>query len=153
MTKVNRNYEIYIIVDGNFEDPNVEEVITKYENFMKKNGAEIKNIDRIGRRRLAYQIKKRVNGYYVCYEISAPSDLVSKLEKNFRIDETILRNLAIQMSKKEIAEKQEYLIKKASILATLEAENKAKQDLLNESLETPEIAEEEVSNENDVKQD
>ena len=52
----------------------------------------------------------------------------------------------------EIAEKQEYLIKKASILATLEAENKAKQDLLNESLETPEIAEE-ISNENDVKQD
>jgi len=153
MTKVNRNYEIYIIVDGNFEDPNVEEVITKYENFMKKNGAEIKNIDRIGRRRLAYQIKKRVNGYYVCYEISAPSDLVSKLEKSFRIDETILRNLAIQMSKQEIAEKQEYLIKKASILANLEAENKAKQDLLNESLETPEIAEEEISNENDVKQD
>ena len=38
MDNVKRNYEIYIIVDGNFEDPTVEEIISKYEKLMVKNG-------------------------------------------------------------------------------------------------------------------
>ncbi|MDD5363030.1 MAG: 30S ribosomal protein S6 [Ignavibacteria bacterium] len=122
MVKANRNYEIYIIVDGNFDDPTIEGISAKYENFMKKNGAEILNIDKIGRRRLAYPIKKKVNGYYTCFEILAPTDVVGKLEKNFRIDENILRHLAIQLSPADLKEKQDYLKKKALILAKLEAE-------------------------------
>ena len=52
-----KNYESYIIFDGNLEDSNIEEFISKYENLLKKNEVDIKNIDRIGRRRLAYAIK------------------------------------------------------------------------------------------------
>jgi small subunit ribosomal protein S6 len=104
MDNVKRNYEIYIIVDGNFEDPTVEEIISKYEKLMVKNGTDIIKIDRMGIRRLAYPIKKKVNGYYICYEVLAPADVVGKLEKTFRIDENILRNLAILMSKKDLKE-------------------------------------------------
>jgi small subunit ribosomal protein S6 len=131
MDNVKRNYEIYIIVDGNFEDPTVEEIISKYEKLMVKNGTEIINIDRMGRRRLAYPIKKKVNGYYICFEVLAPADVVGKLEKTFRIDENILRNLAIVMSKKDLKDKQEYFVKKAATLAAFEAakaaEEKAKE--------------------------
>ena len=56
-----KNYESYIIFDGNLEDSNIEEFISKYENLLKKNEVDIKNIDRIGRRRLAYAIKKKLN--------------------------------------------------------------------------------------------
>lgn len=128
MDKVKRNYEIYIIVDGNFDDATIEGITSKYENFMKKNGAEILNIDKIGRRRLAYPIKKKVNGYYTCFEVIAPSDVVGKLEKNFRIDENILRHLAIHMSKTDLKEKQDYLKKKALTLARLEAERASEEN-------------------------
>jgi small subunit ribosomal protein S6 len=127
MDNVKRNYEIYIIVDGNFEDPTVEEIISKYEKLMVKNGTEIINIDRMGRRRLAYPIKKKVNGYYICFEVLAPADVVGKLEKTFRIDENILRNLAIVMSKKDLKDKHEYFVKKAATLAAFEAQKAAEE--------------------------
>jgi len=116
LNMVNRNYEIYLIIDGNFDDPAVEEVISKYEKFFKKNGADILNIDRIGRRRLAYQIKRRVNGYYVCYELSASSALVNKFEKTVRIDENVLRSLSAFMSSRDLKEKHDYFTKKALLM-------------------------------------
>jgi small subunit ribosomal protein S6 len=139
MDNVKRNYEIYIIVDGNFEDPTVEEIISKYEKLMVKNGTEIINIDRMGRRRLAYPIKKKVNGYYICFEVLAPADVVGKLEKTFRIDENILRNLAIVMSKKDLKDKQEYFVKKAATLAAFEAAKAAEEQA--KELESAKVAE------------
>lgn len=127
MDNAKRNYEIYIIVDGNFEDPTVEEIISKYEKLLVKNGTDIINIDRMGRKRLAYPIKKKVNGYYVCFEILAPADVVGKLEKTFRIDENILRHLAIFMGKKDLKDKQEYFVKKAATLAAFEAQKEAEE--------------------------
>jgi len=132
MDNAKRNYEIYIIVDGNFEDPTVEEIISKYEKLLVKNGTEIINIDRMGRKRLAYPIKKKVNGYYICFEVLAPADVVGKLEKTFRIDENILRHLSILMSKKDLKEKQEYFVKKAATLAAFEAQKEAEEKALKE---------------------
>ncbi len=143
MDNVKRNYEIYIIVDGNFEDPTVEEIISKYEKLMVKNGTEIINIDRMGRRRLAYPIKKKVNGYYICYEVLAPADVVGKLEKTFRIDENILRNLAIVMSKRDLKDKQEYFIKKAATLAAFVAQKAAEEKA--KELESVKVVETEVA--------
>ncbi|MBN1633854.1 MAG: 30S ribosomal protein S6 [Ignavibacteria bacterium] len=125
MTK--RHYESYIILDGNFEDPTIEEIIKKYEKLLSKNKVEIKNIDKIGRRRLAYPIKKKQNGYYICFEFTAAPDFTAKIEKAYKMDENILRYLTIIMSKNELKSKENYLKKKAIILQNLEAE-KEKQE-------------------------
>ena len=141
----NKHYETYFILDGNLEDSVIEDIITKYDSFLKKNGAEINNLDRIGRRRLAYQIKRKQNGYYVCFEFTADTKVISKLERNYKLDENILRNLTISMSTRTLQEKGDYLNKKAQIIAKAEAEAKeaasvpeieAKEDLVeNESAE------------------
>jgi small subunit ribosomal protein S6 len=119
-----KNYESYIIFDGNLEDNNIEEFIAKYENLFKKNEVEIKNIDKIGRRRLAYAIKKKLNGYYVCFEISASPDFIAKLERAFKLDENVLRYLNIYIDKKTALEKNDYLNKRAMIAEKLEEEKK-----------------------------
>jgi small subunit ribosomal protein S6 len=119
-----RHYESYIILDGNFEDPTIEEVIKKYENLLKKSNAEIKNIDKIGRRRLAYQIKKKQNGYYICFEFIAEPGIITKLERAYKLDENILRYLTVYMSKNELKSKDNYLKKKALIQQRLEEEKK-----------------------------
>ncbi|MFA7362127.1 MAG: 30S ribosomal protein S6 [Candidatus Kapaibacterium sp.] len=146
MDNAKRNYEIYIIVDGNFEDPTVEEIISKYEKLLVKNGTEIINIDRMGRKRLAYPIKKKVNGNYICFEVLAPADVVGKLEKTFRIDENILRHLAVLMTKKELKEKNEYFVKKAATLAAFEAQ-KAAEEKASKEKEAEVIAETPVQGE------
>lgn len=105
-------YETYVVIDGNLEDPQIEEVINKYLNFFKKNNVEVKNTDRMGRRRLAYPIRKKLNGYYICFLIEAEPSFIKKLEKTYRIDESVLRYLTIYMSKKTLEEKELYLKKK-----------------------------------------
>ena len=126
---VKKHYESYIILDGNYEDNVIEEIIKKYETFFKKNDVEIKNTDRIGRRRMAYQIKKKQNGFYVCFELVAKPDVIAKLERNYKLDENILRYLTIIMDKKTLKEKDDYLKKKTMMAQVIEEKKKADEDL------------------------
>lgn len=115
-----RYYESYIIIDGNLEDSAIEEEIKKYESFFGKNEIEINNLDRIGRKRLAYQIKKKQNGFYVCFQITAPPQIITKLERTYKLDENILRYLTIYMPPKTIREKEDHLKNRAIIQSKYE---------------------------------
>lgn len=119
-------YESYIILDGNLEDNAIEEEIKRYETLLLKNDIEIVNIDRIGRKRLAYAIKKKLNGYYICFEILAPTGIISKIERAYILDENILRYLTIFVSPKTQKEKVEHFKNKALLQSKYE-EAKEKQ--------------------------
>jgi small subunit ribosomal protein S6 len=114
---IKKHYESYIIVDGNYDDNVIEEIVKKYDAFFKKNNVDIKNIDRIGRRRMAYAIKKKQNGYYICFELIAGPEVVAKLERMYKLDENIIRYLSVIMDKKTMKEKDDYLKKKSRIAA------------------------------------
>ncbi|MCX6161697.1 MAG: 30S ribosomal protein S6 [Ignavibacteriae bacterium] len=136
MAKAKRNYEIYIILDGNSEDPVIEDIITKYESWLKKNEAEINIIDKIGRRRLAYAIKRIQNGYYICFEVLAPAEIIAKLERAFKLDDNVIRHLTVLMSKQELRDKNEHIKKRAAIIAKVEADAKEKEAIaLSESVQ------------------
>jgi small subunit ribosomal protein S6 len=122
---IKKHYETYIIVDGNYEDNVIEEIIKKYDAFFKKNEVEIKNVDRIGRRRMAYQIKKKQNGFYVCFEIIASATVIAKLERAYKLDENIIRYLTIIMDKKTLKEKDDYLKKRTMMAEAAAREAKA----------------------------
>jgi small subunit ribosomal protein S6 len=136
-----RYYESYIILDGNLEETTIEESIQKYESFLQKNEVDLKNLDRMGRRRLAYPIKRKQNGYYVCMEIESSPDLIKKLERSFRLDENILRFLTVHLDKKTLQEKNDYLKKRAKIKEQLEAEKTV------EAVEETKSAEEKIETE------
>ena len=57
------------------------------------------NIDRWGRRRLAYAIKKKTAGFYVQVLHKSPTDIVPKLEQAFKLDEEIIRYLTVVVDK------------------------------------------------------
>lgn len=115
-----RYYESYLIIDGNLEDTAIEDIIRKYESLLIKNEVEINNIDRIGRKRLSYLIKKRLTGYYVCFEIFSSPQFISKLERTYILDENVLRYLTIFMSSKALKEKEEHLKNRAIIQSKFE---------------------------------
>ena len=131
-----KHYETYIIVDGNFEDAAIEEIITKYDSLLKKNEAEIKFADRIGRKKLAYAIKNKLNGYYICFEFIADPTVIAKLERAYKLDDNIMRYLTVTLDKKTLSEKAEYLKKRAIHQAAMET---AKEE------EAKKLAEAEVS--------
>lgn len=115
-------YESYIIVDGNIDDNAVDEIIAKYKNLFAKNEVEVVNVDKIGRRRLAYPIRKKQNGFYICFEILALPGLMTKIERAYQLDENVLRYLSVHVTEKTKKEKEEHFKNKALIEEARQAE-------------------------------
>ncbi len=115
-------YESYIIIDGNLDDNAITEIISKYEAFFTKNEIEVVQINKIGRRRMAYAIKKKQNGFYVCFEILVSAGLITKLERAYQLDENVLRYLSIHVSQKTKQEKEEHFKNRAMVEAARLAE-------------------------------
>ena len=88
-----------MIVNSNLEDNQVEGVITRYQEIVTKNGGSVTNIDRWGRRRLAYTIRKKNAGYYVQMLHNSPTDIIPKLEQAFKLDEEVIRHLTVVVDK------------------------------------------------------
>ncbi len=112
------HYESVIIVNAALEDTQIENTIKKIEDFITNNGGKIIDIDKWGRKRLAYPIKKSKSGYYVIYRFTAPADMIKKLERIYKLDETIYRFLTIKLTKKDL----EHLNKKLQEKSAKEAE-------------------------------
>ncbi len=94
-----RQYETTFIVDAHLQNEEIEAAVTKYTQLIEKHGGKIKLIDRWGKRRLVYEIAKKQYGYYVYVRFEAEGTIVEALEKDFRIDDTILRYLVLVVPK------------------------------------------------------
>ncbi|MCX7798387.1 MAG: 30S ribosomal protein S6 [Melioribacter sp.] len=94
-----KSYESVVIINAALEDEQIENIISKLQEFITTHGGEIFDIDKWGRKRLAYPIQKAKSGYYVIFRYNAPTNLISVLERNFRLDENIIRYLTVVLDK------------------------------------------------------
>ncbi|HAP36155.1 MAG TPA: 30S ribosomal protein S6 [Bacteroidetes bacterium] len=101
-----RIYESVIIINATLEDAQVETEIEKIKDFILKNNGEIRALEKWGRRRLAYAIKKKNNGFYVLYEFKASGDIVAKLERQYLLNENVIRFMTIELNKKALKAKE-----------------------------------------------
>ncbi len=99
-------YESIIIINATLEDAQIEIEIEKVKDFITKNNGEIRALEKWGRRRLAYAIKKKNNGFYVLYEFKAQGDLIAKLERHYLLNENVIRFLTIELNKKALKAKE-----------------------------------------------
>lgn len=97
-----KNYESVVIINAALEEEQVESIITKLVDNLKINGAEVLDVDKWGRKRLAYPIQKSKSGYYLLIRYDAPSELISKFERMLRLDENIIRYITILLDKKAL---------------------------------------------------
>jgi small subunit ribosomal protein S6 len=92
-------FETTFIVNASLDDSLIEGVITKVQDLLTKNQGEVTDVQRWGRKRLAYPIAKKNNGFYVCIEFTGQADLVTKLARFYHLEDNILRYLTIQVTK------------------------------------------------------
>lgn len=92
-------YETVFILTPVLSEIQVEEAVKKTENFLKENQATILNKENWGLKKLAYTIQLKTNGFYHLIEFKSPSDLVKKLETEFKRDEKIIRFITIKLDK------------------------------------------------------
>ena len=98
-----RLYETTFIVNASLDDTQVDAVIGRVQDVIVKNGGTANALNKWGRKRLAYSINKKTNGFYVNIEFTAPAPLLASLERAFQLDEMILRFLTIQLDQKALA--------------------------------------------------
>lgn len=94
-----RNYESVVLINAALEDEQIEATISRILEVITTNGGEIVEVDKWGRKRLAYPIKKAKSGYYLVLRFKAPTQLITTLERNYRLDENIIRYITIALDK------------------------------------------------------
>ena len=100
-----RFYECTFIVNPGLDDAQIESTVKMAEDTIVKNGGELVNTENIGRRRLAYPIAKKHNGFYVTIEFEAEGRIVEKVERFLTLDENVMRYLTVTLDARELEAK------------------------------------------------
>lgn len=93
------HYESVVIYNASLEDEQIDAAVKRIMELHKANDSEILDVDKWGRRRLAYPIKNAKTGYYVVYRFKSNRDFISKLERAYRLDEIVIRYLTVVLDK------------------------------------------------------
>lgn len=94
-----RKYETLFVLKNNLEEAARTAVIEKFTGIIAKDG-EVTNVDEWGSRKLAYEIEKLTEGYYVLVDFNANPELPRELERNFKISDDVLRYVVINKEEK-----------------------------------------------------
>ncbi|MBM9613608.1 30S ribosomal protein S6 [Desulfobulbus rhabdoformis] len=93
-----RHYETTYILRPNLGEDQFTEIIDRTNAIITDDAGSVITLDRWGMKRLAYEIKKEVQGYYVYLNYAATAQAVDEIERIFRIDDRVLRYLTIKLA-------------------------------------------------------
>jgi len=89
-------YETIFVCSPLLNEEDIDAVIGKVKSLIIKEGGEIKNVNKWGRKRLAYPIKRHREGYYVILEFYSPAEKIKELENLYRVTDKIIRYLTVR---------------------------------------------------------
>jgi len=101
------NYESTFIVSPEMPTEKVEELIEKVKKAVEAANGQMKLVQQLGKKKLAYPIKKHRDGAYVYMELTGPGDMIPALENFYKVHDTIIRYLTVKVEKKPIVKKVE----------------------------------------------
>lgn len=93
-------YELVYIIDTALEEEARKELIDRFNGMIEQNGGSVEKVEEWGRRRLAYLVKDKPEGYYVLVNYSAEPTVPKEIERNLGITEGILRYLTTRVEVK-----------------------------------------------------
>lgn len=91
-----RQYELMIVVHPEKAEDDAVPLIETIGNWVKELGGEVSQIDKRGRRRLAYPIQLQHEGLYVLFHLVMAPETIIELERNLRLSEPIIRHLIVR---------------------------------------------------------
>lgn len=97
-----RAYELMVIIDAELDDEVIDATVKRIAGLLDQRGATVKSEDRWGRRRFAYEINHKHEGYYVLWEFVGGSDL-DQLERALRLADETIRHKVVRLPDNEAA--------------------------------------------------
>ncbi|HTH53204.1 MAG TPA: 30S ribosomal protein S6 [Edaphobacter sp.] len=98
---MSRTYEVMYIVRPDVEEADLDKLIEGFEKNVTDGGGEIKSTEKMGRRRLAYTVRKFNDGFYVLMTILADGSLVSEIERRLRVSEQVIKFITVRIDEEE----------------------------------------------------
>lgn len=93
------NYEIMFVVKTTIESEEVNKTVDSFKKLLTDHKAKIDNFRDLGQKKLAYPIKKELNGFYYVINCSASKEAISEFDRKAAIDENLIRHLVINLDK------------------------------------------------------
>ncbi len=90
-----KKYETVFISDPDMSDQAREELLERVKGVIDREKGILLNVDEWGLKKLSYEIKKKLRGYYVCLTYGGTGELVTELERNFRLSDFIMKFMTI----------------------------------------------------------
>ncbi len=146
-----RKYETIFISDPDLQDQTRSDLFDKIRNIIAKENGILLDFDDWGNKKLAYEIKKKFRGHYVCATYGGTGDLVKELERNFRLSDDVLKfmtillsdNVTVEQLEQEAREREE-TPKPAAEQASSEAETPSEETDEAEAAEATPVEDEKV---------
>ncbi|MGI0438933.1 30S ribosomal protein S6 [Helicobacter himalayensis] len=121
-----RHYETMFILKPTLVEEEIKAKIEIFKEVITKNGGEIETCLDMGMRNLAYEIEKNKRGYYFVIYFKAESSLIAELERNYRINEDVLRFIVIKYENKKEQKAWQTLVDRANNKPEQKKESKKK---------------------------
>ena len=89
------------IVRPDVEEADLDKLIETFSTHVTNGGGEIKSVEKMGRRRLAYTVRKFNDGFYVLLNVAAAGSLITELERRLRVQEQVIKFITVRMDEEE----------------------------------------------------
>ena len=90
-------YESVVIINPAVEEERLKELTTKFTDMINKDG-KVDKVDNLGKKKLAYPVKKNAEGYYEVFYFTANPSLIAELERNYRIADDVIKFMPINVN-------------------------------------------------------
>ncbi len=97
----NRSYEIMFIVRPDIEEAEIDKIIETFSGYVTQGGGAVKQTEKMGRRRLAYTVRKFNDGFYVLLIVDSPASLIHEIERRLRVSEQVIKFITVRMDEEE----------------------------------------------------
>jgi len=91
-----RRYETVVIVPADLSDDDITTLIDRYKSIISNHKGLVVKVEKWGKRKLAYEIKKHNKGFYLLIDFAGLSAVVAELERNLKIDDKILKFMTVK---------------------------------------------------------
>ena len=99
-TPAMRPYEVMIIIDADLDEETIRAAVERWLQLIESRGAERGHVDYWGKRRLAYEIKRKPEGYYVVLQARAEPPAMDELHRVLSLADEVIRHMVLRIPEK-----------------------------------------------------
>ena len=97
-----RSYQSVLILKPDFDEPQVDETLEKITGLIQSHGGACLKVDKWGKKRLAYKVKKNRFGYYLNIYHTCENEKLSSLEAKYKLFDPIIKFMVLRLDDKEL---------------------------------------------------